>query len=127
MRISDWSSDVCSSDLSPRSLRLRAELPKVMRLSPKAMTILGGVSCLAISAALWWGLRATPPEATQNLYETANPTRSERITGGPVDYSKISKPGEPRLDGVGKAKPSASQNGEFLPGPPMDSDRNSGV
>lgn len=92
-----------------------------MRLSPKAMTILGGVSCLAISAALWWGLRATPPEATQNLYETANPNRSERITGGPVDYSKISKPGEPRLDGVGKAKPSASQNGEFLPGPPMDS------
>src|SRR3546814_9697129 len=96
-----------------------------MRLSPKAMTILGGVSCLAISASLWWGLRATPPEATQNLYETANPNRSERITGGPVDYSKISKPGEPRLDGVGKAKPSASQNGEFLPGPPMDRDRKS--
>src|SRR3546814_12370120 len=104
MRISDWSSDVCSSDLwsiagalvswperkapsprdtampkgispvspaSPRSLRLRAELPKVMRLSPKAMTILGGVSCLSISAALWWGLRATPPEAHQNLHETA--------------------------------------------------------
>src|SRR3546814_6761646 len=45
------------SPASPRSLRLRAELPKVMRLSPKAMTILGGVSCLAISAALWWGLR----------------------------------------------------------------------
>src|SRR3546814_2709924 len=72
------------SPASPRSLRLRAELPKVMRLSPKAMTILGGVSCLAISAALWWGLRATRPEATQNLYETANPNRLERITGGPV-------------------------------------------
>ena len=63
-----------------------------MRLSPKTTAILGGVSCLAISAALWWGLRATPPEATENVYETVNANRSELIAGAPPDYSKISKP-----------------------------------
>lgn len=112
------------SPAGPERLRLRAELPKVMRLSPKALAALGSLSCLAIGGALWWGLRTPPPEAAENAYESENANRSELVTGGPADYSKAPKIDELRLGDAGGADLAARLNGETvrLPrsGPPTD-------
>jgi type IV secretory pathway VirB10-like protein len=112
------------SPVGPEGIRLRAKLPKVMRLSPKALAILVSISCLAIGGALWWGLRTTPPEAAENVYESENANRSELVTGGPADYSKAPKIDELRLGDAGGPDLAAPQNGETVPlplsGPPVD-------
>jgi len=112
------------SPAGPERLRLRAKLPKVMRLSPKALAVLGSISCLAIGGALWWGLRTSPLEAAENVYESENANRSELVTGGPADYSKAPKIDELRLGDAGGTKLAARQNGETVPlplsGPPAD-------
>ncbi|WP_336579613.1 TrbI/VirB10 family protein [Sphingopyxis witflariensis] len=88
-----------------------------MRLSPKALAILGSISCLAIGGALWWGLRTPPPEAAENVHESENASRSELVTGGPADYSKAPKMDELRFGEVGGSKLAAPQNGEIVPLP----------
>src|SRR3546814_3626357 len=85
MRISDWSSDVCSSDLGDEyraaqppgidAFRLRGDPPRVMRLSRKTLASIGAVGGIAIGGALLWALQPSAPKTAENLYSayTANP------------------------------------------------------
>lgn len=103
---------------SPDGLQLGAAPPRVMRLSRKALAIIGGASGLAVGGALFWALQPVAPEVAGNLYESSKPNRSELVTGGPADYGKIEKP---RPGDLGRPIPSARQDSESVFGePPPD-------
>lgn len=78
--------------VSPKGFRLAAELPRVMRLSRKALALLGGAVGLGIGGALLWALQPIAPKVAENLYDSNSPNRSDRVTGGPADYGQIQKP-----------------------------------
>ena len=49
--------------------RLGAEPPQVMRLSRKALAILGAASGIAIGGALLYALQPSKPKVAENLYD----------------------------------------------------------
>lgn len=104
---------------SPDGFRLEGELPRVMRLSRKALALAGGVAGLAIGGALLWALRTPDPKAARELYEVTNPNRAESITGGPADYGSIPKLGPPLPGDLGRPIVSAQNTGESVPVPGM--------
>lgn len=75
-------------------LRLRPEQPRVTRLSRKVLITLGGVSAVAIMAALFWALDANrrASQSPNELYNTENRTPADGLAGLPKDYT-----GAPRL------------------------------
>src|SRR3546814_5599941 len=72
MRISDWSSDVCSSDLPPRRPRVRTSLCRTCRLNPPAQASTGDVpsALRRLVAAHLVGRRVAVP------FERARPARA---------------------------------------------------
>src|SRR3546814_11397915 len=127
MRISDWSSDVCSSDLEeerppaavapacPDGFRLEGELPRVMRLSRKTLALAGGAAGLAIGGALLWALRTPDPKPAQELYEVTNPHRADSITGGPADHGPLPNMGPPIPGDLGSPPGSDQKAGATEP------------
>lgn len=99
--------------------RLGAEPPKVMRLSRKALAILGGASGIAIGGALLYVLQPTRPKVAENLYDSDRPNKSELVTGAPGDYGKIPKLGEPLPGDLGRPILAARENGQTVPVPPI--------
>jgi type IV secretion system protein VirB10 len=75
----------------PRDLaaefRLRPERPAVMRLSRRALAVLGGVSALALGGAFVWGLQSGKPKTpTEELYNTDRKSPAEGLARLPGDY-----------------------------------------
>ncbi len=108
---------------TPRSdtqaFQLRGPTPRVMRLSRKALAVMGMVASLSIGGALTWALRPAGERAPKELYGTDSRTTSETITSGPKDYSQVPKLG-PRLPGdLGGPIVSAQARGENVPVPPI--------
>ncbi|MGV7123375.1 TrbI/VirB10 family protein [Sphingopyxis sp. 550A] len=99
--------------------RLGAEPPQVMRLSRKALAILGGASGIAIGGALLYALQPAKPKVAENLYDSDRPNKSELVTGAPGDYGKIPKLGEPLPGDLGRPILAARENGETVPVPPI--------
>lgn len=99
--------------------RLAADPPRVMRLSRKALAVMGGTAGIAIGGALLWALRPTAHEAPENLYDPAAKNQSEAVTGAPKDYGSIPKLGPPLPGDLGRPILSAQQDGEPVPLPPM--------
>jgi type IV secretion system protein VirB10 len=99
--------------------RLGGEPPQVMRLSRKALAILGAASGVVIGGALLYALQPTKPKVAENLYDSDRPNRSERVTGAPGDYGKIPKLGEPLPGDLGRPILAARENGETVPVPPI--------
>lgn len=81
-------------------LRLRPDRPRVTRLSRKVLITLGGVSALAIMAALFWALDSSrrPGQSPAELYNTENRTPADGLAALPKDYTGIPKLG-PALPG----------------------------
>lgn len=81
-------------------LRLRPEQPRVTRLSRKVLIGLGGVSAVAIVAALFWALDSSrrASQSPTELYNTDNRTPADGLAGLPKDYTGIPKLG-PALPG----------------------------
>lgn len=104
---------------SPDGFRLEGDMPRVMRLSRKTLAILGGAAGLAIGGALLWALRPVDPKAAQELYEVADPNRSEAVTGAPGDYAAVPKLGPPLPGDLGRPIVSAQKAGETVPVPGM--------
>src|SRR3546814_19062543 len=97
MRISDWSSDVCSSDLvapiapaSPDAFRLAGETPRVMRLSRKTLAVIGGAGGIAIAASHMWALRQPAPARRQGRHRGVE-GKGGASRGGLVGCAIISK------------------------------------
>lgn len=104
---------------SPGDFRLEGEMPQVMRLSRKALAVLGGAAGLAIGGALLWALRSVDPKAAQELYEVTAQNRSEAVTGAPADYGAVPKLGPPLPGDLGRPIVSAQKAGETVPVPGM--------
>lgn len=95
------------------NLRLRAEPPCVTRLSRRALMTLGGLSALAVAAALGYGLQSRErTEPSPELLGTQNRLVAEGLTGLPRDYTAIPRLG-PALPGdLGKPILNAQNQGK---------------
>ena len=97
-------------------LRLRAERPRVTRLSRKVLIGLGGVSSLAIAAALIYALQTRRgDQSTKELYSTENRTTADGLTGLPRDYTGIPKLGPPLPGDLGRPILDAQNRGQPVP------------
>lgn len=106
-----------SPDAEP--FRLGAEPPSVMRLSRKALAIIGGVSGIAIGGALLYALQPSKPKVAENLYDSDRSNKSELVTGAPGDYGKIPKLGDPLPGDLGRPILAAREKDETVSVPPM--------
>ena len=96
-----------SKDREPReekeiaaSLRLRADPPRVMRLSRRTLTVLGAVGGLGLGAILIVALQDRKPvDGPSELYSTERIQTAEGLSRLPTDYTNIPQLGPP-LPGV---------------------------
>jgi type IV secretory pathway VirB10-like protein len=97
-------------------LRLRAERPRVTRLSRKVLIGLGGVAGLAIAAALIYALQTRrADQSAKELYSTENRTTADGLTGLPRDYTGIPKLGPPLPGDLGRPILNAQNRGQPVP------------
>lgn len=101
------------------AFRLGGEMPRVMRLSRKTLAIAGGAAGIAIGGALLWALRPVGPKTAQELYEVANPNRSETVTSAAADYGSVPKLGPPLPGDLGRPIVAAQAEGGTVAGTPM--------
>jgi type IV secretion system protein VirB10 len=95
-------------------LRLRAERPRVTRLSRKVLIGLGGASGLAIAAALIYALQTRKADqASKELYSTENRTTADGLTGLPRDYAGVPRLGPPLPGDLGR--PILSAQNQVMP------------
>ena len=99
----------------PEALALRARPRAVVRLSRRALVLVGGASALVLGAAAIWALghHHGPPAPTKELYSTDRKPIAEGLAVLPHDYGALPKPA---------ASPSAT--GPDVPqlGPPLPGD-----
>lgn len=102
-------------DVTP-DLRLRAERPRVTRLSRKVLIGLGAVAGLAIAAALIYALQTRRTDQdSRELYSTENRPTADGLTGLPRDYTGIPKLGPPLPGDLGRPILSAQNQGQPIP------------
>ena len=80
-----------SSDDSAQALRLRAERPRITRLSRKVLAGGTALALLLISGAVLWALRSNRPHnpAPDELYSTDHHNVADGLTTLPQDYAGI--------------------------------------
>ncbi len=84
---------------APEALALRARPRAVVRLSRRALVLVGGVSALVLGGAAIWALghHHGPPAPAKELYSTDRKPIAEGLAGLPHDYGALPKqaPGQP--------------------------------
>lgn len=103
----------------PQAFQLRGAPPRVMRLSRKALAIVGVAAGLGIGGSLIYALKPAGPREAKELYNTESRTTAEAITSGPKDYGQAPKLGPPLPGDLGRPIVSAQQRGETVPLPPV--------
>jgi type IV secretion system protein TrbI len=99
-----------------QNLRLRAERPRVTRLSRKALIGLGGAVGLAVAVALIYALQTRRgDQAAKELYTTENRTTAEGVTALPRDYTGIPRLGPPLPGDLGRPILNAQNQGQPVP------------
>lgn len=102
------------------ALRLRADPPRVVRLSRKTLAILGGAGALAIGGALIYALQAQQaPKAQAELYSTESRTTAAGLNTAPKDYGQVPRLGPPLPGDLGRPILDAQQRGVDVPPPAM--------
>lgn len=106
------------------NLRLHAEPPCVTRLSRRALMMLGGLSALAVAAALGYGLQSRErAEPSPELLGTQNRLAAEGLAELPRDYIAIPRLG-PTLPGdLGKPILNAQNQGKPMTVPEQGLDQ----
>lgn len=102
----------------PPDLSLRGPTPRVMRLSRKALAVLGIAGGLAIGGALTYGLRSATHTAPVELVDTANPAKADAVQAAPKDYSQVPKLGSPLPGDLGGPIVAAQGAGKDVVPPP---------
>ncbi len=103
----------------PQAFQLRGDPPRVMRLSRKALAVIGVAAGLGIGGSLIYALKPPGEKEAKELYSTGSRATSETITSGPKDYGQAPRLG-PALPGdLGGPIVSAQQRGENVPVPPV--------
>ncbi|WP_414626599.1 TrbI/VirB10 family protein [Brevundimonas diminuta] len=103
----------------PRAFQLRGDPPRVMRLSRKALAVIGVAAGLGIGGSLIYALKPAGEKEAKELYSTESRATSETITSGPRDYGQVPKLGPPLPGDLGGPIVSAQQRGENVPVPPV--------
>jgi type IV secretion system protein VirB10 len=105
---------------APPNLKLRAQPPGVMRLSKKALTVLGLVAGVGIGGALVYALqtRNAHPKAPE-LLSTTSHTTADGLANLPKDYQSVPKLGPPLPGDLGRPILAAQAAGKDVPAPAM--------
>ena len=96
------------------TMRLRAEPPRVTRLSRKVLAGLGLAASLGVGGALIYALQTRQNGQGQELYSTDNRSTPDGLAGLPKDYSGVPKLGPPLPGDLGRPILNA-QNGGPVP------------
>jgi len=96
------------------TMRLRAEPPRVTRLSRKALAGLGLAASLTVGGALIYALQNRQLGQGQELYSTDNRSTPDGLAGLPKDYAGVPKLGPPLPGDLGRPI-LAAQNGGPAP------------
>jgi type IV secretory pathway VirB10-like protein len=102
-----------------QAFQLRGEPPRVMRLSRKALAVVGVAAGLGIGGSLIYALKPAGNREAKELYNTESRTTAETITSGPKDYGQAPRLGPPLPGDLGRPIVSAQQRGENVPVPPV--------
>ena len=98
------------------SLRLRADPPRVMRLSRRTLTVLGAVGGLGLGTILFVALQDRKPvDGPPELYSTERIQAAEGLSRLPTDYTHIPQLGPPLPGELGRPILSAQQRGQPVP------------
>ncbi|MDG2512720.1 TrbI/VirB10 family protein [Sphingobium yanoikuyae] len=103
----------------PRAFQLRGDPPRVMRLSRKALAVVGVAAGLGIGGSLIYALRPAGEKQAKELYSTESRPTAETITSGPKDYAQAPRLGPPLPGDLGRPIVSAQQRGQDVPVPPI--------
>lgn len=103
----------------PQPFQLRGDPPRVMRLSRKALAVVGAGAGLGVGGLLIYALQAPSEKAAPELYSTDGRAAAEAITSGPGDYAQVPKLGPPLPGDLGGPIVSAQQRGGNAPLPPV--------
>ncbi|MCI4591094.1 conjugal transfer protein TraI [Sphingobium sp. BYY-5] len=103
----------------PQAFQLRGDPPRVMRLSRKALAVIGVVAGLGIGGSLIYALKPAGQKEAKELYSTESRATAETITSGPKDYGQAPRLGPPLPGDLGGPIVSAQQRGENVPVPPV--------
>lgn len=102
----------------PTAMRLRAEPPRVTRLSRKVLAGLGLVASVGIGGALLYALQTRDSgRPNEELYSTENRPTADGIAGLPRDYSGVPQLGPPLPGDLGRPILDAQQRGQPVPVP----------
>ncbi|ETI62841.1 conjugal transfer protein TraI [Sphingobium sp. C100] len=102
--------------VSPAAMRLRAEPPRVTRLSRKVLTGLGLVASVGIGGALIYALQTRDDgRPNEELYSTENRSTADGIAGLPRDYSGVPQLGPPLPGDLGRPILGAQNRGQPVP------------
>lgn len=100
------------------SLRLRADPPRVMRLSRRALTVLATVGGLGLGAILIVALQNRKPvDGPPELYSTERIQEAEGLSRLPSDYTGVPRLGPPLPGELGRPILSAQQRGVAVQSP----------
>lgn len=103
---------------NPAAMRLRAEPPRVTRLSRKVLAGLGLVASVAVGGALVYALQTRDGARPQEeLYSTDNRPTADGIAGLPRDYSGVPQLGPPLPGDLGRPILGAQDRGQPIPAP----------
>ncbi|PSJ57475.1 TrbI/VirB10 family protein [Kumtagia ephedrae] len=104
--------------VGPAPMRLRAEPPRVTRLSRKVLAGLGLVASVGIGGALIYALQTRDGgRPNEELYSTENRSTADGIAGLPRDYSGVPQLGPPLPGDLGRPILGAQNRGQPVPTP----------
>lgn len=104
--------------VGPAQMRLRAEPPRVTRLSRKVLAGLGLVASVGIGGALIYALQTRDNgRPNEELYSTENRSTADGIAGLPRDYSGVPQLGPPLPGDLGRPILGAQNRGQPVPTP----------
>lgn len=106
-----------AEDAPAPDLRLRGDPPRVMRLSRKALAVIGAVAGTAIGGSLIYALTPSHKEAPAELLNTNSHVTSDALAGAPKDYAQVPKLGPPLPGDLGRPIVSAQQRGVDVAAP----------
>lgn len=104
---------------NPQAFQLRGDPPRVMRLSRKALAVVGVAAGLGIGGSLIYALKPAGDKEAKELYSTDSRATSKTIASGPRDYSQAPRLGPPLPGDLGGPIVSAQQRGESVQVPPV--------
>jgi type IV secretion system protein TrbI len=116
----EGTSPVSPDERSAAPMRLRGDMPRVTRLSRKALAGIGFVAFAGIGGALLYALQNHPSgKPAEELYSTDNRATADGLATLPHDYTGVPKLGPPLPGDLGRPILNAESRGQSVPIPNM--------